>query len=195
MGSSGKFGCGWRIGGVVLGTALGLAPLKANAADDTASMSLEDMLSLPVELSTRRAQPLQSSPANTIVVTRDQIVDRHAIARQHRAEIVTGGGPADMLAFQHRDAHAAPRGFPRRGEAREAAADHADIDIEIERQCRARLRRRQIAPKGVDRRLGHRNCHWIYLAADAMLVTMARRVCRAIALPAIPLPVRRMACQ
>jgi hypothetical protein len=42
-----------------------------------------------------------------------------------------------MAAFEHGDAGAQPSRFARHGEAGKAGADHADIDVEIERQPRA----------------------------------------------------------
>jgi len=53
---------------------------------------------------------------------------------------------ADVPALEHRDARAQPRGLQRHCEAGQAGTDNADIDIQIERQAQAQLRRSGIGP-------------------------------------------------
>ena len=71
---------------------------------------------------------------------RDQLVGVGAEARQHEAGIAARRVAGEAAGLQHHDGPAAARHFPRRGQAREPAADDADIDVEIERQLRARRR-------------------------------------------------------
>ena len=75
---------------------------------------------------------------------RDQFADRNAIARHHRAELVAGRIPADVPAFEHRNAGAETCGFQRDRQAGKPRANHADVDIEIERQALALLQRREV---------------------------------------------------
>ena len=58
----------------------------------------------------------------------------NAVTRHHRAELVTGRIPADVPAFEHGDAGAHPRRFPRHRQPGKPGPDDADIDVEIERQ-------------------------------------------------------------
>ena len=76
----------------------------------------------------------------------DQVADRKAETRHHRAELMAGGIPADMAAFQHRDAGAKPRGLQRHRQPGKPRPDHADIDIEVERQPRAKRQRLVVWP-------------------------------------------------
>jgi hypothetical protein len=46
---------------------------------------------------------------------------------------MAGGVPADLAAFQHRDAGAKPGRLARQRQPCKARPDHADIDIEVER--------------------------------------------------------------
>ena len=75
---------------------------------------------------------------------RDQVADRQAVARHHRAELVAGGVPADMPPFEHGDAGAEPRRLQRHRQPGKPGADHADVDIQIERQPRALAHRRGV---------------------------------------------------
>ena len=65
---------------------------------------------------------------------RDQIADRDAVSRHHRAELMAGCVPADVAAFEHGDARAKPRGLQRHGKAGETGTDHGNVDIQIERK-------------------------------------------------------------
>ena len=62
----------------------------------------------------------------------DQVADRQAVTRHHRAELVAGCVPADVPPFEHGDAGAEPRGLQRHREPGKPRADHADVDIQIE---------------------------------------------------------------
>lgn len=75
----------------------------------------------------------------------DQIADQTK-ARRHRAKLMASGCiPADMAALEHGDAGAKTRGFPCHRQSGKSGADHANIDIEVERQAGAETawRRRQ----------------------------------------------------
>ena len=77
---------------------------------------------------------------------RDQIADRNAIARHHRAELMAGCIPADVPAFEHGDAGAEPRGLQRHRQPGKPRADHGDVDIQIEGKPRSfAAGRRQIS--------------------------------------------------
>ena len=62
----------------------------------------------------------------------DQVADRQAVTRHHRAELVAGCAPADVPALQNGDAGAEARGLQRHREPGKPRADHADVDIQIE---------------------------------------------------------------
>ena len=99
----------------------------------------------------------------------DQLADRKAKARHDGAELVAGGVPADVPAFQHGDTGAKARGLQRHGEAGKAGPDHADIDVEIERQTRAK---RRIVVRTVGRTC-ESLCHGVFLRTAAALVTLS----------------------
>ena len=91
----------------------------------------------------------QSSRASSKPMRAINIADRQAVARHHRAELMAGRIPADMPAFEHGDAGAEPRRLQRHRQAGKPGADHADIDIEIERQpLSARCSRRGVGSIG-----------------------------------------------
>ncbi|MGY4619677.1 hypothetical protein ACVWZ4_004904 [Bradyrhizobium sp. USDA 4472] len=64
----------------------------------------------------------------------DQLGERQRKTGHHRAELVAGGVPADMAAFEHRDASPEPGRLKRDGKAREPCPDNADIGVKIEGQ-------------------------------------------------------------
>ena len=101
---------------------------------------------------------------------RDQFADRQAVARHHRAELMAGCVPADMPAFEHRDAGAEPRGLQRHRQAGKPRADHADVDIQIERQPRAFAHRRGVGSVG---RACGSLAHVVFLRTDQALVTLS----------------------
>ena len=101
---------------------------------------------------------------------RDQFADRKAIARHHRAELMAGRIPADMPAFEHGDAGAEPRRLQRHRQPGKPGADHADIDIQIERQPRALRQRRGVGSVG---RACGSLAHVVFLRTDRALVTLS----------------------
>ncbi len=76
----------------------------------------------------------------------DQIAEAQGKARHHRAELMAGGAPAELAAFEHRDARAQPRAFERDRQPGEPAADDANVDIEVEGEPRARPQRGHLEP-------------------------------------------------
>ena len=107
----------------------------------------------------------------------DQIGQRQVESRQDGADHVAGCVPADMTAFQHRDAGPLPGRAQRRGQTGQARPDHADIDVEVE-----------IQPDAADRACGIRVivraceslAHGVFLANPApdvmtLLVAIKRR--------------------
>ena len=74
-----------------------------------------------------------------------------------------------MPAFEHGDAGAEARGLQRHRQAGKPRADHADVDIEVERQARAK---RRVVVGAVGRTcesLGH----VVFLRTAAALVTLS----------------------
>ena len=104
----------------------------------------------------------------------DQVADRNAKTRHHRAERVAGRIPADVAAFQHGDAGAEPCRFARHGEAGKSGADDADIDIEVEGQPRAFGQRLggRCGVMSIGRACG-RLTHCFYLRTVSALVTLS----------------------
>ena len=104
----------------------------------------------------------------------DQVAERHAKTRHHRAELMAGRIPADMAALEHGDAGPEPCRFARHGEAGKAGADHADIDIEIEGQPRALQQRLggRCGVMSIGRACG-RLAHCFYLRTVPALVTLS----------------------
>ena len=70
----------------------------------------------------------------------DQVADRKAVARHDRAELMAGRVPADMPAFEHGHAGAEARGLQRYREAGKSGPHHANVNIQVERQTRAKTR-------------------------------------------------------
>ena len=64
-------------------------------------------------------------------------VHRLGEAGQHEAVVAPGRVPGDALGLQHRDRPAAARDLACDGQAGQPAADHADLDVEIEGECAA----------------------------------------------------------
>src|SRR3974390_3129494 len=62
----------------------------------------------------------------------DHVVDGLVKARQNEAGVAPRSRPGDAVRLQHRHGPFALRHLPRDGQAGEAGADHADINIEIE---------------------------------------------------------------
>ena len=76
---------------------------------------------------------------------------------QHEAVVAAGRVPGDARGLQHRHRPAAARDLARGGQAGEAAADHADVDVEVEGERPALGRRhhgRGVPGRRVGRRLG-----------------------------------------
>ncbi len=71
---------------------------------------------------------------------RNELIGVGAKAWQHETGIAPRRVAGETAGLQHHDGPAVARHFPRRGQAREPAADDADIDVKIERQLRARRR-------------------------------------------------------
>jgi len=88
------------------------------------------------------------------------------------AELMAGRIPADVPAFEHRNAGAEARGFQRDRQAGKPRANHADVDIEIERKALALLQRRDVGLMGCAGSLAHGFC---FLRTDRVLVTLVRR--------------------
>ena len=101
---------------------------------------------------------------------RDQLAEGKSVARHDRAELMAGRVPADMAALEHRDAGAEPRRLQRHREAGKPRPDHADIDIQIERQPRARRRLGGIGSVG---RACESLVHIVFLGTDRALVTLS----------------------
>ena len=80
--------------------------------------------------------------------------------------------PADVPAFENRDAGPKPRGLQRHRQPGKPRPDHGDINIQIERKARAVRHRCGIPSVG-------RACvgltHIVFLRADPVLVTFYRR--------------------
>ncbi len=68
----------------------------------------------------------------------DHVVDALGITRQHEAGIAAGRRLGDAAALQHRHRPATRGDLARGGEAGQPRADHADVDVEIVAQPRAR---------------------------------------------------------
>ena len=66
----------------------------------------------------------------------DQLFRVGGKARQHEAGIAAGRARRQPARFQQHDRPAGPRQFPRRRQSGKAAADHADIDVEVDVQRR-----------------------------------------------------------
>ena len=75
-----------------------------------------------------------------------------------------------MPAFEHGDAGAKPRRLPRHREAGKPRPDHADIDIQVERQPRAPGSSAASGPLVV---LVEGLAHDVFLRTDAALVTLS----------------------
>ena len=58
---------------------------------------------------------------------------------KHETVVAAGRVPGDAAGLQQRDRPAAPRELARRGQPGKAAADDADVDVEIEGQPAARM--------------------------------------------------------
>src|SRR5262249_6875514 len=95
----------------------------------------------------------------------DQLADRQAIPGHDGAELVAGGVPADMPAFQHGDAGPQPRRLQRDRQACEPGAYDANIDVEIEGQPRT-IPRCGIAPASGSL------THVVFLRALGRVVTL-----------------------
>ena len=100
----------------------------------------------------------------------DQLTDRQAVARHDRAELVAGRVPADVAAFEHGNAGAETRGLQRHGQAGKPGPDHADIDIEVERQAGAK----GCVVVGAVGRACESLWHGVFLRTAAALVTLSK---------------------
>ena len=89
----------------------------------------------------------------------DDLLDRRGIARHDEAAVAARRVPGDARAFEQRDRPAAPHDLARHREAGKAAADDADVDVDLviervarRRQAASRARTRS-ARSRTDRRL------------------------------------------
>jgi hypothetical protein len=79
--------------------------------------------------------------------------------------------PADVPAFEHRDAGAEARGLQRHRQSGKPGADHADVDVQVERKPRA--------PRHVSGIMSVAGtcgslAHVVFLRARQALVTLSR---------------------
>ena len=78
--------------------------------------------------------------------------------------------PANVPAFENGDAGTKPRRLERNRETGEPCPDHADIDVEVERQPRALVQRRAVRSVGLA--LGSPT-HDVFLRTLRILVTLS----------------------
>ena len=99
----------------------------------------------------------------------DQFADRQTIARHHGAELMARRVPADIPAFEHGDAGAEAGRLQRHRKAGKTGADDADIDVQVERQARAKGR----VVVGAVGRTCESLSHGVFLRIAAALVTLS----------------------